>query len=339
MHPALLQTSLRQGGVFTARQARAVGYSHDELRSLASADGSWVRVRRGVYALAETAAAWSDLDRQLAADKAASLNMTTAHLLSHDSAARLLGLPLVWTKDLLIHITRPGVEGTRTAGGVRHHLGRMPPGSLTVGGFPATDLARTVLDLGREHGLVTGVCAADQALRRGVLPEDFQRELTHMGHWPHIRRARRAVLAADAGAESPAETLGRVILTSLGRGEVRTQFPFPGLNAHGSVWADLLLGSLVVEIDGRLKYGNGDGVLWEEKLRQHGIERHPVLVERLVWEEVLPRAWPATMERLAAAHDRALARFGPRLPAELEARAARLSGERHRRIYGDRRAS
>ncbi len=339
MHPALAHVALSQGGVFSARQARDVGYGIDEIRSLASSQGAWVRIRRGVYAFAETAESWSELDRLLAGDRAASLNMAKSHLLSHDSAARLLGLPIVYTKDSLIHITRPGVEGTRTQGGVRHHLGRMPPGSVTVGEFRATDLARTVLDLGREHGLVAGVCAADQALRRGVGAADFSRELAHMGHWPHIKRARRAVLSADAGAESPAETLARLILTGLGRGEVRTQFPFPSFDGRGIVWADLLLGSLVVEVDGRVKYGGGDGVLWAEKLRQHGIERNPVLVERLVWDEVVPRAWPATMERLAAAYDRSLARFGPRLPAELEARASRLSEERHRRIYGVLRAS
>lgn len=340
MIPALLHHSLAQGGVFSTSQALKAGYTRDEIRGFIGKRREWVRVRRGVFATAETAEAWSLAERQMASDRAASLNMTTAHLLSHDSAARLLGLPLVSTKDSLIHITRPGVEGTRTDCGVRHHLGKMPPGAMSVGAFRTTDLARTALDIGREHGLVAGVCAADQVLRRGVGGQAFLRELDLMGHWPHIKRARQAISMADPGADSPAESLARLCLLGLDRGQVRTQFPFPMGDGRRSAWADLVLGPLVVEVDGRVKYDEGEpGALWQEKLRQHAIERQPVLVERVVWEEVLPRSWSKTMNRLAAAYERAVSRFGPGLPPEIETRAARLAAERHRRIFGSVLAS
>ena len=71
--------------------------------------GAWVLVRRGVYMPAEL---WRALDpydgRARARARAAHLQMRAAHVLSHESAARELGMPILTPDTELIHVTRRG---------------------------------------------------------------------------------------------------------------------------------------------------------------------------------------------------------------------------------------
>lgn len=334
MNVDLRAFAARQSGLVTASQALACGYSRADIRLLTRRkSGGWQLIRRGVYADAERFEAWTLTERAAAGDRASSLTMGMPHSLSHDSAARFHGLPLVLTGDTtLVHVTRAGLNGTRTQYGVKHHLGKRPPQAVLSGPFGYTDLARTVIDLGREHGYLSGLCAADVAARRGVTLEDFHREFARMGHWPHIVRARTAVAQADAGADTPAESLARVALDELGYGIPRTQFPID--LGRSTAWADLLLGSLIVEVDGLVKYADGAQALRDEKLRQHAIERYPVLVLRLMWEDLMPSRRRETLRRLDAAYRHATDRFGTELPAGMEAYASQLAAARHRRIYG-----
>ena len=85
------------------------------------------------------------------------------------SAAVLLGLPTRPAWRDLVHVTRPGVTGSRTENGVKHHLAAFDDVDVTtVGALGVLGLARTAVDIGREHGYEDGVVAADAALRMGV---------------------------------------------------------------------------------------------------------------------------------------------------------------------------
>ena len=172
MRPQLQAHADRQGGVVTRRQAKDAGYTERELRTLTAVDGPWVAVRRGAYVERAT---WQALDpfegRARMRDVAAHLTMTTPHLMSHDSAARALGLPLLRPKRELVHVTRHGVGGTRTEHGVKHHMTQL--GLLNtreVAGMPVTGMARTAVDVAREHGYVSGTVACDAALERTSRP-------------------------------------------------------------------------------------------------------------------------------------------------------------------------
>ncbi len=170
MRPRLRAIAARQAGLFTRQQAIDLGYSAKEIRTNTKAGGPWVIVRRGVYAergLVETATSWTDRMQRL--DLAAHLMMKRPHLMSHDSAARLHGLPLLRPATPLVHVTRFGVGGSRTQEGVKHHLTRVGlVGAPRIGGMRVTGLARTALDVAREHGAVSGTAMCDAVLQRGV---------------------------------------------------------------------------------------------------------------------------------------------------------------------------
>ncbi len=322
------------------RQAVEADYSERELKTLTAVDGAWVVVRRGVYVERTT---WEALDAhtgQMALrDRAAHLTMTQPHMLSHDSAARSHGLPLLRPRHPLVHITRPGVGGSRTEHGVKHHLGKRIPTLAVAGMLPVTGVARTVVDLGREHGLGHALVAADHALAHGLSVLDLHAELAGQRSWPGITVARAAVALADAGAETPGESLSRLLVHELGIGEPHTQFP---VRVGGRVyWTDLRVGCHVFEFDGRVKYSRpeqggfalrpaGD-VVWEEKRRQQEICAQGLGMSRLVWDDLFGAARARARARLLAEYAVTVARFGDVLPDRLARTARELEGQRLRR--------
>src|SRR3546814_6710792 len=81
------------------------------------------------------------------------LKIGHSHVVSHTSAGWLHGLPMLRPKDTNVHITRRGVGGSRTRHGVKHHLAEHAAHQVVdIGGVPTLDLARTAVDIGREHG-------------------------------------------------------------------------------------------------------------------------------------------------------------------------------------------
>lgn len=336
MRPRLAALAARQSGLVTRRQAVECGYTERELRTHTAVDGAWVVVRRGVYV---DRAVWDRLDDDGSwrlRDRAARLVMTAEHVLSHDSAARSLDLPFLAPPRRLVHVTRPGVGGSRTEHGVKHHLSRLKPDQhQSEDGLRVTSVARTAVDLAREHGFLTGVTACDAALRRGVTRAQLTGQLDSMTCWPRITRARAAVEHADAGAESVGESLARMLVLELGIGPVSTQFPVR--TERGIAWCDLRVGCHVFEFDGRIKYLRGaDGgvadrpvndVLWDEKRRQHDVCSAGLGMSRIVWDDLWGAARVRALARLRAEYAVTRTRFGDQLPEHL----ARFAEENVRR--------
>ncbi|MET1060300.1 MAG: type IV toxin-antitoxin system AbiEi family antitoxin domain-containing protein [Nocardioides sp.] len=337
MRPALAARAAHHHGLFTRRDALEAGYTERELRRLLRPSGEWVAVRRGVYAERQHWEGLVGYDAQPAlVDRAVQLTAQVPHVLSHDSAARALGLPLVSTGPPLVHITRPGVGGSRTEHGVKHHLSRVAPDIVTVDGLRVTSLARTALDLGREHGFVPGVAAVDHALRAGVGREELEALLEGMRCWPGITGARAAVECGDGGAESPGESMARLLVSELGIGTPETQFPLQ--LPHGVAWCDLRVGCHVFEFDGRIKYRRAedggvsdrpaDEVVWDERQRERLICAAGLGVSRLLWEDLWGAARMRAKARLRDEYAVTVARFGQVLPDHLERFAQRMRGRR-----------
>lgn len=317
------------------------GYRAPELRGLTAVGGAWVTVRRGVYADRQT---WDALDRYagqpLARAWAAHLTTRTAHVMSHDSAAHAWGLPVVLVRSELVHVTRPGVWGSRTEHGIKHHLALDPPRTETAAGLPVTDLARTAMDLAREHGVECGAAAADRAMRWGVIVEDFDDVLTGMTCWPGVTKSRSAARLADPGADTPGETLLRLMILKLGIGTPTTQFPVPV--PGGVAWCDLRVGRHIFEFDGRRKYvdrarggdaaGPVEDILWSEKVRERDVTAHGLGLSRVFWDDCLGHAQVATLRRLDEEYAATVKRFGTELPRDLADFEMRMAAERLRRI-------
>jgi hypothetical protein len=223
---------------------------------------------------------------------------------------------------------------------VKHHLTRIKDlETVEVGVMPVTLPARTVVDLAREHGLETGVIACDRFLHDGGRHGELWAVLGTMSCWPGSTVVRSSVELADGGAETPGETLLRLLLIALGIGTPDTQFP---VQIAGRVaWVDLRVGCHLFEFDGRLKYRRVDeggvarrpvdDVLWEERVREREVCAEGFGMSRVTWDELFGRQRERLKERLKAEYAVTLSRFGDVLPPHLAQAAERLRNERARR--------
>lgn len=111
--------------------------------------------------------------------------------------------------------------------------------------------------------------------------------------------ARRAVAFATPEAESPGESLTRVVLHELGAPPPTLQKRFPW--GDGDLFADIVdfwwpRFGVVLEFDGRVKYAEGrwsgrrsaEQVVVDEKIREDRIRNRPEVhgFARTVWDEL-----------------------------------------------------
>jgi hypothetical protein len=341
MHPRVSAAIAHNHGLITRSEALDHGLSPGEIRHLVRTR-RWLMVRRGVYTPAEI---WAELDeyvgRPLLRARAAVMTMRRGWVLSHDSGAHALGLPVLRAREPLVHITRPGWTNAWTEHGVKHHLaGFLDRQVREVDGLPVLDLARTAVDISREHGADAGIVACDGALRMGATRSELVAAYGPMQHWSGVRTARTCVDLADPGAQTPIESLGRMLVLEAGIGEPETQFPL--LTAMGLIWCDIRVGNHIIEPDGRLKYrplaqgGVADrpveDVVMDEKKRERMIRDEQLGVTRLFWEDLWGRRRAEAIRRLRADAADSRARFGPVLHERLARQAAEL-----RARYGDLR--
>jgi hypothetical protein len=305
VHPLLRAATDRQWGLFTAADARRAGYGHDEIRSLCAA-GTWVRLRRGVYTTAQRLA---DLNgRRHGVDCLAALLFLDrpGSAISHGSAARLLGVPVSSRLDRTVRLTDPAQW--RSGQSFRMACAPLSAGEVIQHGpFRLTSVARTLVDCAREWPLEDAVVAMDSALLAGrTTPRDLALVASAQQFWRGAPRARRAIELADARAESPLETRGRLRIVGSGlpmpelQVEIRTGGRLVGVV---DAWFDDA--AVAVEFDGRVKYTDPwrerspERVLWEEKRREDELRTLDIRVVRIADADLGGR-WPAVETRLRA---------------------------------------
>ena len=321
MIPSLRAVADRQCGLFTRADAVAAGYTERQLKTLTGHRGRWLVIRRGVYAERELVASLDEDGRYLLGCLAAALASHGAAVLSHTSAAAVHVMPIRPRWRSVVHLTRPDVTGGRGEGGVKHHRALLPEKDLVVvNGIAVTSLARTAVDVAREHGFEDGVVAADAALRLGATRGELDACVEECRSWPHNTSARAAVEIADGGAESIGETLLRLLLHELDIGKPQTQYVVT--DGRRTAYVDLRVGRHLFEFDGRVKYVERDlggvadrppnQVVWDEKRREDWLRRTGggYGVSRVVWEELFGPQRRRTKERLLAEYLETLRRFG-----------------------------
>ncbi len=311
MRPGLEGIITSQRGIFARWQAIGCGITPREFDRLARRNGPWIKVRYGVYTTVDI---WNSTDRTgrlLLRDRAAALVCHPDAVLSHTSAARLLDLPLYGVDDELSHVTRCNdSQAGRTQAILKHHLGALDSSDIiVVDGLRVTSSERTVLDLAREYGFLTGVVAADAALRVGASRDILEAAGAQLGTAPGGPAALSVIAAADGRAETPIETLGRLVLINMGITDLELQHVVTfaeGGHAQCDIYAKEL--HHVFECDGRIKYkdqfdgfGNlitPDDVVWREKGREDKIRSQGLGMSRLTWPDVQPDRFPRTSARL-----------------------------------------
>jgi hypothetical protein len=326
-----------QHGLITRTQALDTGLSPTTISHLVR-NGTWVIIRRGVYADAEL---WRSLDvhhgQHRLRTRAAILKMRRNWVTSHDSAGHEHGLAMLLPPEPHVHITRPGWPKAWTEYGVKHHLARfLDEQVVEVNGLPTLDLARTAVDIAREHGSPYGEVACDSAMRLGVRRTALAAAAEPMRNWPYVTDVRQAIAFARPGTGSVAETLGRILVEEVGlEGEVEIQFPIR--RPSGSVaWLDIVVGCHGFEIDGKGKYIPTEAgglatappfeVLWAEKKREREVHQVGLGTSRIFWEDFwLPQRLDAK-RRLRSEYDETVQRFGTRLPERLIREAREIRG-------------
>jgi very-short-patch-repair endonuclease len=297
-----------QGGAFTVSQALAVGFTKPAIRH-ALATGRWTRLRRGVLTPAARAVEspagtpawqfWLVLQAH-----AALLVAPRGAVVSHLTAALLWQLPLPSASALPVHLTVPPHRDPSTARGLVLHRCALPESEVRgLLGVLVTTVARTLVDLARALALPAAVVAWDAALREDRVDRE---ELTMVAEttrgWPGSRAVQAALAVADPSAESPLETLARLLFRHAGLVPFETQVEI-FLDGQFIARVDFLWRRqrLVVEVDGTSKYDDVRRIR-RERQRDGALLAAGYRVLHLSWAQVVhePEQTVARLRRLLA---------------------------------------
>jgi hypothetical protein len=279
------------------RSAVAEGWSDDELaRRLRR--GELTRLRPGAYLPPAAAVDAAARHRELVTATLAALRRPA--VVSHQSAAVLLGVPL-WGVPLgRVHVTRTPPAASEVGRHLHCHVARLPEDDVVeVGGVAVTSPVRTLLDLARALPFEPAVTVVDAALHRGAVdPAALAAGSAGLGRVPGARAARRVVAFADRRSESVGESRSRVLLHRLGLAPSTLQLD---IGAPGGVFlgrADFAWERerVIGEFDGRIKYGRllqpgeepGDAV-FAEKRREDAVRDEDWGVVRWTWADLTPQ--------------------------------------------------
>lgn len=246
--------------------------------------GEWVRLRRGGYVSATCWSAADPAERHLLRC-AALVSRSHGLVVSHRSAALLLGLPLL-DPPVEPEATRPRPPGCPALHPPERRSALLPQtDTCRVRGLHVTSLARTAADLGRTLPADAAQVVLDGALRAESSRAGIDAVLDRMPRWSGVRQARRLLSQADPGAESALETLARLRVVEQGFPVPRTQVAvvIQGRRVRLDLgWEHDRVG---LEADGRLKYQQPDD-LWAEKLREDRLRDAGWEIVRCTWADV-----------------------------------------------------
>lgn len=284
----------KPGRLVLRRDALLAGRTDDDIARLLRQHG-WSRLRRGAYLDGQLPASAGVRHALLVAATLADLRRPA--IVSHQSAAVLLGMP-VWGARLdRVHVTRRPPASSQTTGPLRCHVARLRDDELTeVGGVVVTDAARTALDLARSLPFEPAVVALDAALHeRFVSRDELHRRLLDIAGTRGSRHAARVVAFADGRSESVGESRSRVLLAELDLSPSTLQLEIIAADGRFVGRTDFAWEEqrLVGEFDGRIKYGRllrpgqsaGDAV-FEEKRREDMIRDEGWRVVRWTWDDL-----------------------------------------------------
>jgi len=285
---------VRSGSGLVVVRGTGTLYLTDPGEAVAAARaGDLVRIRQGAYVGERTWAGLAGRGRERAVVRVVHDRLATGTL-SHRTAALVWGLPLVGDRSTGVHLTVPLGAGGRSRRDIVRHATSRPVQETLRDGLRVTTVARTVVDLARSAGFLTGVTAADHALHAGLTDRgELDEVLAAITGTRGYRVARQVVDFADGRTESAGESLSRVRMHELGvpRPVPQQEFHLPGERDYrvDFYWPDKRRSG---EFDGKSKYGV-DGLspqeaadrLWQEKRREDALRAAGYAVVRWVWDD------------------------------------------------------
>lgn len=234
---------------------RTRGLSKTEIcRNLRS--GALVSVKRGWY---RENSPISPIERHRVLVEATARSLSPDTVVSHASAAVVHGLPVPFGALGRVCVTRRGGGHGGRRKGLYVSQSPLPDEDvLVVSGVAVTTTARTVLDVARTVPFEWGVAVIDSYLRESSDPtarlsllDRLARETSRRGN----PKAKAAVGVASPLAESPGESISRVIFARNGLPDPILQHEIPLANGR-SAFADFAWDkhNTLGEFDGAIKY-------------------------------------------------------------------------------------
>jgi hypothetical protein len=207
---------------FTTLEAVAAGISRRVLSRL-TRRGQLTHAHRGVYQqkpmVQGTAERWQLLEVEHLERSRAALLAHPGHALSHQSAALVMGLPVLLHPAMPVHLTALTVQprSRRVEGTVLHHSDSIINDVVEVDGLRVLTPNRTVADCLRTMTPANGVAVADGALRRGATDLlAVEGSLAGMRRWRGRPKANASLKLVDPRRETWLESYSFVTLQELG---------------------------------------------------------------------------------------------------------------------------
>lgn len=263
-----------------------LGYSPKTVAS-SLRDGSFIKIKQGVYVPAAEWSAWSDRDRCFA-HHVAHAKTAQSGVFSHQSAALWYSAPLLHLPRKM-HLSYPH-QTTNYKANITAHRGRPEEcaSARNLLGVLVTSPAQTLIDVACALPRLDALVIADCLLRRGLLGLDEASRVLRSLEKP------KANLVADrlsAVADSPAETIARDLIHTWKLPLPEAQFVIA--TASGARYrADFAWPTVkvILEVDGEIKYsgdyGSPDEVIRAELRRQRELEASGWNVIRVRWKEL-----------------------------------------------------
>ena len=222
----------------------------------AAGRGELVRVAPGTYVSAPAWVAASPEERHAVVVRATVARTTSDIVVSHRSALAVHGFPLASPTPSRVHVVDRARIATKTTGLMVRHSAALADHEITeLGGLRVVSPVRAASDVSRLESLRSSVMALDHGLRLGAFDHGALRAAVERAPRVGRRRALIALDLADALAESPGESLSRVVMVEIGVPLPELQREFWdrwGLIGRVDFWWPEL--GVVGEFDGLTKY-------------------------------------------------------------------------------------
>ncbi len=254
---AQLKALIAQHGVFTRKEALALGY-HDHAIQRLVACGAWIRVRRGAYVLGDGWESLTEAQRYAVLCRAAIRQAQTAVHLSHISAANEFGAPLWECDTATVHLTRKDQRAGRAEAGIVQHRGVIHEDDLVErNGLVIMSATRAALEMTTMLDVEHAMVEIDYLLHHGhTTMQELQTRYESMSCWPQTLATDLTLRLVDGRSESVGETRSRFLCWSQ---HLPAPVPnYPILDQHGVeiarvdlAWPEL---GVFLEFDGKVKY-------------------------------------------------------------------------------------
>ncbi|WFE45560.1 type IV toxin-antitoxin system AbiEi family antitoxin domain-containing protein [Verrucosispora sp. WMMD1129] len=295
----LTRVAAEQGGVVTATQALAAGYTRDQIRHLVRS-GRWTRVARGRF-LPDPAL--DVLRHRRARIGAAVDSLGPGAVAVLDTAVELhgvAGLRATSTIHVSVPPDSPRPQRRNDPDLVVHQLTLGSADVGVVAGIPVTSAVRTVADVILRVGRYPAVCVLDSALNRKLVSEaDFAAIPALIAGRRGARVARQCLAEADGRAQSPLETRTRLRCVDGGVPPDVLQLEVRDDDGYLLGIGDLgwRRSRVIAEADGAAPHRTPQAV-YEDRIRQNRLTNAGWRILRFTWPDTLrPDYIPETVRR------------------------------------------